>query len=550
MEKVVFVASLPTSKKRLLELHSEPANVTELFNWSTWPLGILSIQSYVKKICPTVRSEVVDLNRMFLKRLGMYSDYVEGIKDFSDHYAEYLTAEVLDIARREEIEVFALSALFDISLSSLELLAAEIRKAAPQALIVAGGFPCTNFADEIIARNASIDAICLGEGEIPFAELLSAKDKHSYLESSPYFVTHTHRGTAKGYIPDINDIPMFDYASYIDKYGREVLGEYVNVLKGGKGALGTEGVMMTSRGCPFHCVFCAAHSIHGRTMRFLSMDRVKREIDFWIDTYGVTTINISDDHVLSDIDRVIEIVDYIGSKGRNVIFANSLSFTNVTPAFVECLKRNNINEIHFALESGSARVLREIMHKPITLKRVDEVLAMFEGTDIFVKIALLVGFPDETPEDIDDALRYLRKARYHWATISNLIPISGSEVYDQIVTENGVEYDIDSANVFTARYANPETVEYMLGDIKYTVNLDINFVHNPYMRMGEHALAAERFRSLIRTYPDHAFAHYYLAKCYERMGIDPAGEYAAYKKVVARQLFWAKYAVHFGLNEA
>lgn len=548
MGKTVFVSVLPTSKKRLIELQDETANLTELFNWSTWPLGILSIQSYAQKVCSGLDSEIIDLNRTFLKKISSYSDYSEGIKEFVANYTENLMAEILEVLERENVEIFALSALFDISLSTLELIAAEIRKAAPNALIIAGGFPCTNFADKIIERNVSIDAVCLGEGEIPFAELVCAEDKFSYLNYSPYFVTKKHRGTTKGYIHDINEIPMFDYSGYIAKYGEEVLGEYVNVLKGGKGALGIEGIMMTGRGCPFRCVFCAAHSIHGRKMRYLTIERIKEEIDFWIDRYHVTTINISDDHFLGDVNRAIAIVDYIGSRERNVIFANTLSFASVTKEFVECIKRNEINEIHFALESGSARVLRDIMHKPITLKRVDEVLAMFDKTDIFVKIALLVGFPEETPDDIDSALKYLRTARYHWATISNLIPISGSQVYEQIVKNNGIEYDIDSANVFTARYANSKTVEYMLGDIKYTMNLDINFVHNPYMRMGKHALAAERFKALTRSYPDHAFAHYYLAKCYEQLGEDSQQEYLEYARIIQQQPFWKKYALHFRLE--
>lgn len=550
MTKVVFVSLLPTSRQRLLELQEQTISPTELFNWSTWPLGILSIESYIKKTCSQVQTEIVDLNRFFLNKLKANPDngYKTVLKEITDHYEELLTEEIEQICARERVDVFALSALFDISLSSLELLAKRVKVIAPNAIVLAGGYPCTNFAEEIIERNPAIDAISLGEGELPFAEFLQAEDSREYLNHSPYFVTQKNKGTTKGFICDINEIPMFDYKGYINKYGTDVIGEYVNVLNGGQASFGAEGIVMTSRGCPFQCVFCAAHSIHGRNMRYLTMERVKQEIDFWIDEYQVSTINIIDDHFLGDVERAIEIVDYIGSRGRNVFFANTLSFVPVTQEFVDCLIRNHIKDIHFALESGSARILKEIMHKPITLERADQVLAMFKGTGIFVKIALLVGFPDETVEDIKEALTYLRKAEYHWATISNLIPISGSEVHKQIVQEKKTKYNIDSANVFMAHYANPETVEYMLGDIKYTMNLDINFVHNPYMRMGEFELAAGRFKAILRSIPDHAFAHYYLAKCYEQTGGDYEAEYNAYRKIVDHNEFWQKYIAHFGLE--
>ncbi len=547
MGKIIFVSIPPTSRKRLAELLDKEISLTELFNWSTWPLGIMSIESYLRKISPEIPTEIVDLNRTFLKTICSDRDYRLGLRTIVDDYPRFLTQEIMDILRRERTDIVALSALFDISLSSLETVATEIRSSSPEMLIVAGGFPCTNFADAILSRTPAIDAICLGEGEAPFAEMAAAGDRREYLETSPHFVTKTHRGTEKGFIRDINDIPTPDYTTYIEKYGDGVIREYVNVLGGGKGSFGAEGIVMTGRGCPFPCVFCAAHTIHGRAMRYLSLERVKAEIDFWIDNYDVSTINIIDDHFLGDVDRAIRIVDHIGGRGRNVFFANTLSFATVTREFVDCLIRNGVRDIHFALESGSARVLREIMRKPITLTRVDEALAMFRGTDIFVKIALLVGFPDETIADTDEALAYLRQAEYHWATISNFVPISGSELYGRIIKDSGVHYDMDCANVFEARYANPETVAHMLGDIKYTMNLDINFVHNPYMRMGRHDLAAERFESVLRSYPGHAFALYYLAKCRERLGMDGTGEYDRFRELTGGNSMWKKYAEHFCL---
>lgn len=550
MTKIVLVSLLPTSKQRLLELQDQTVSPTELFNWSTWPLGILSIKSYIEKTCRDVSVEIVDLNRSFLRKIRSCPDqnYKSALKEITDSYLSFLTEEIEDICKRESIDIFGLSALFDISLSSMEILSTAIKEFSPQSMIIGGGFPCTNFASDIIEHNPSIDAICLGEGEIPFSELLLSPNRWEYIESSPYFVTKNHTGNQRGLVPDINQIPMFPYKEYMDKYGTDVIDEYVNVLNGGKGAFGREGIIMTSRGCPFHCVFCAAHSIHGRKMRYLSLNRVKQEIDFWIDNYDVDTINIIDDHFLGDVDRAIQIIDYIGQRGKNVFFANTLSFVPVTQEFVNCLVRNGIKDIHFALESGSARILREVMHKPITLKRADEVLAMFRGTDIFVKVALLVGFPDETIEDIEEALTYLRQAEFHWATISSLIPISGSEVHHQIVEEKGIPYNMDTANVFMAHYANPETVAYMLGDIKYTMNLDINFVHNPHMRMGRYDLAAKRFQAILHSVPDHALAHYYLAKCYEKIGGDAEKEYATFQKIISESDFWKKYAIHFRLE--
>ncbi len=550
MTKIVLVALLPSSCQRLLELQQqEDISPTEIFNWSTWPLGLLAIESYALKKCPNVEIEICDINRQFLRRLQQAKDIKNALKEITDDYESFLMEELASLLADGDVDIVGIGALFDISLSSALVLAAQVKKVSPGSLVVAGGYPCTHFADDVVRRCEAIDAVCLGEGEIPFAELVNAGDRIKYLEESPYFVTRTHHGTVQGFVPDVNDVPELHYEKYIQKYGSDVIDEYVNILDGGKSAFGREGIVMTSRGCPFCCTFCAAHSIHGRNMRFLSIERVKREIDFWIDHYNVDTINIIDDHVLGDVNRMIEIVDYIGSRGKRVFFANTLSFVPVTKEFVACLVRNGVKDIHFALESGSPRILKEVMHKPITLARADEVLAMFRDTDIFVKVALLVGFPDETVEDVKSALAYLRTAEFHWATISSLIPISGSEIHRQIVEKRHIPYNMDTANVFMAHYANPETVRYMLGDIKYTMNLDVNFVHNPYMRMGKYELAAKRFQAVIRSVPNHAFAHYCLGKCFQKMGKNAENEMQIYRSILSKSAFWRKYAQHFELEE-
>lgn len=114
-------------------------------------------------------------------------------------------------------------------------------------------------------------------------------------------------------------------------------------------------------------------------------------------------------------------------------------------------------------------------------------------------------------------------------------------------------YDVSKVSFFDNAFENKALAKEMNGDIKYTVNLDINFVHNPYMRFGAYDLAKERFESLILNYPNHAFAIYYLVKCLEKLGHNE-NEIAKlkdrYNRLIKEDSKWQMYAGYFGLEQS
>jgi radical SAM superfamily enzyme YgiQ (UPF0313 family) len=250
------------------------------------------------------------------------------------------------------------------------------------------------------------------------------------------------------------------------------------------------------------------------------------------------------------VDRAIELCDYAGSKGVDILFPNGLAIAPITEELVQCMERNHVREVNLALESGSQRVLHDIIQKPLTLDIADRVFGYFKKTNIFVRIFLVVGFPDETEEDIEEGLVYLRQADFSWCAISSPTPISGSRLLKECL-EKGVlkeyEYDYDEMSYFKSSYVNQDKYN---GDLRYTINLDINFVHNALMRMKRYEEAMKRFESVLSTYPDHAFAWYYLAECQKILGMKMEYQQSLdhYNKIVQTDAMWKKYAEYFGLE--
>jgi tetratricopeptide (TPR) repeat protein len=82
------------------------------------------------------------------------------------------------------------------------------------------------------------------------------------------------------------------------------------------------------------------------------------------------------------------------------------------------------------------------------------------------------------------------------------------------------------------------------------MNLDVNFVNNRRMRMGDYKVAARCFEDVIERYRDHAFAHYFLAMAYEKIGgneMKVNENFESYKSIIAKNGVWRSHADHFGL---
>jgi radical SAM superfamily enzyme YgiQ (UPF0313 family) len=258
-----------------------------------------------------------------------------------------------------------------------------------------------------------------------------------------------------------------------------------------------------------------------------------------------------DDHFLFDVPRAIKILDYIGSRKAKCKMPNGLAIARMNKNFIDCLVRNNVDRLNLALESGSDRVLKYLMKKPLELKKASEVLDMLKDTGIFVAVFIVIGFEGETLNDYMESLKYLRQANYQWAYIFGLTPVSGSAVFAQfgekyLLAPDG-SYNFEDSNNRSNAFSNPEIADYFCGDPAYTINLDLNFVHNPYMRQEKYDLAEARFAFVAHTYPNHAFAWYFLSESQKKLGVPYDATFGKYCEIISASPYWRRYAEYFGL---
>ena len=507
------------------------------------PLGPLALSSYLKKFI-SIQTSLIDFN-VDLTKIKSFE-----FKSFLEYFISYLSGDNVN----DEPDIIAISSLFSPSYDSLIDISKACRSIFPNACIIAGGnIPSTMFREIFLNKNSKIDAICYGEGEKPLLELLTASDYEQVFDNGDSWITSRKINSNLLYEPkhdfieDLDEIPIYDYGLCKDNY-------FINpafTTYGGVQKKNASIHVMTSRGCPFKCVFCASHKVHGRKMRYYSIDRVKEEFRYLKEKRGVETLIFQDDHFMGDKKRALEIVRYVGSLGLKAIFQNSIALYALNREMLEAIREAGVDQLVLSIESGSDRVLKRVMRKPLKLSIVEQVAKDCRDLGIYTYANILIGLPGETKDDIEDARKFLRTTYANWFGIFCATPLVGSEMFD-ICKENnylGADYlgaDYKKAVVETEDW----TAEY-IQEMTYTFNIELNFVYNSDFRIGDYTSALEGFERAIKAKSDHAIAYYYASLCYKKLNMSEESNRCENKyNEYVKNPFWKKFVQKYDLPEA
>ncbi|MBN3033550.1 MAG: B12-binding domain-containing radical SAM protein [Candidatus Saganbacteria bacterium] len=481
------------------------------------PIGLLSLSAYIKNKTK-VEVKLLDFNVILCKTKSF--DY----KSFKQMFKEVLSN---DVWVNYEPTIIGISTLFASSFHSTLDIADEARKLYKKSLIICGGGIPANMYKEIFKTNKSIDAICFGEGEKPLLKLLQSDNKKEYLQKSSSWITRNKTKSEKyeyDFIEDLDEIPLLDYdlLDLSDYSGTSVLSLFHLSSKNSNFST------MTSRGCPHHCTFCASHTVHGRKMRYYSIERIKEDFKALKEKYSATSLTILDDHFMSNKKRVFEILNILRELGLKPSFPNSLALYALDREMLMALKSVGMDHLTLSVESGSERVLKEIMHKPLRPSIVDQVISLCRELGIATDVAILIGLPGETKNDIEEARKYFKTIRPNWFRFSAATPLVGSRMFE-ICEEKGYLKD----DYLKCDFKKPiiETEEFTpdyIKEITYFLNLELNYVLNSDYQLGNYSTALSGFENAIKVRDDHAFAFYYAAKCCEKL--NKIEKYHEYRK--------------------
>lgn len=271
--------------------------------------------------------------------------------------------------------------------------------------VVLGGVHTSIYPEES-SRLPYIDYIVAGEGEEPFVKLLEDISKAR---------ENGHIYQSRGLIPELDNLPipdrtMTDYKAY-------------SSILGSKGYITT---MMTSRGCPYHCIFC--HRPHlGKVFRARSTENVLEELE-QIVGLGIGEVLIYDDTFTVDLERAKAICLGIIQRHLPIVYDIRARVDTVDSELMELLKASGCKRIHYGIEATNPSVLKAIC-KEICLERVEETFALTKKYGIETLAYFIFGSPTETEVDILHTIEYAKRLQPDYCHFAVMTPYPATPLY-------------------------------------------------------------------------------------------------------------------------
>jgi len=185
------------------------------------------------------------------------------------------------------------------------------------------------------------------------------------------------------------------------------------------------GTLMTSRGCPFSCAFCA--NVVQKT-RFRSADNVVEEIELMMDKYGCRHFRFLDDNAIIDKKRFQELAPKLHD--LDIRFRGSISSVLVNPEYCELLYYAGCREIGIGFESADDNILK-IVNKAgkATTNMHANAVKMIQKAGMKAKIYILTGLPGETEESINAVKQFVIDLKPDKWIVSLFTPYPGTPIF-------------------------------------------------------------------------------------------------------------------------
>jgi len=338
---------------------------------------------------------------------------------------------------------------FDRDCTRLASIVKRVNRDIP---VVVGGAHASALPETLI-EEPNIDLVVRSEGEAVFLALLDCLERDGAVpDGLPGTATQNRANPLAELIPDLDALPfpardLLPMDIYLEDQ-REIM-PYAKRRP--------IGFMISSRGCPFNCIFCSTTKIW-RRWRPRSPKNIVDEIEVLVNDYGCREIAFLDDSFLADKRRVLSFCNEL--KRRNIDISwnvpTGLTVWTVTEGILRAMVETGFYRACFPIESGDPELLKYI-RKPVDLDRVVETIGMCHRLGLWTYGNFIIGFPEQTPESIEMTIRYGEACGLDMLNVYVLQPYAGSDLYD-VMCSSGLQ---GKAN------ADASTIHYTMFDTKY-----------------------------------------------------------------------------------
>ncbi len=324
----------------------------------------------------------------------------------------------------------------------------------PGAKIFIGGVHTTLFYKTLLEQFTEVvDFAVVRETEYTIDKIVNFLDDEAALARIPGVVlkSEAEKDNDGEIIDNLDDVEFPDYG-------------YFESIRSSGGRMDCYPIV-TSRGCPYSCTFCAGPEISGKKWRYRSAQNVVEELEQAVIKYKTREVEFFDDHFPLNKQRAMAIMEGILQKNLRIRFrfANGIRADRLDEELVAIMKRAGLFEVSMGIESGDPDVFLSI-EKGETLGKIENAIRLLKNFDIPIGGSFIIGLPGSNLEKDINSVKFAERHGLHWSKLgwSYFTPYPGTKAYEMIKNQVSPDKLIKSyqRGNFTAQYI--ETKDYPL----------------------------------------------------------------------------------------
>lgn len=323
-------------------------------------------------------------------------------------------------------------------LGACRQLHAALRQSLPQLPVIVGGPHVSGAKEAVFAQFHGLEYAFVGEADRSFPKFVALLRRHDFrppleaLKSIPGLMWRNN-GQIRTNPPDIiEDLDTLGWPAW-DLLEPEETHVPFNVFYSKRQPI--VGIT-TARGCTSHCTYCSIHLIEGRRYRARSPEHILDEIELLVKRHGVREIQFVDSNCIQDKARMIKICHGIIERKLDIAWScpNGVKAGSVDDELAGWMSKSGCHFVFLGIETGSPRIQKKI-RKGLNLAQLPDKIAILKRNGINVGGFFMIGFPDESREEITNTVNLALSLDIDVAAISVFVPLPGSEIFGQLPSD-------------------------------------------------------------------------------------------------------------------
>lgn len=395
------------------------------------PLGLMYLAAFLKE-----RDVQVEIFDMFL---GIKSNPFTG-NFFKDRFSE---KEIKDKIIEFKPDIVGITSMFTMHSNETHDIARIVKEVSKDILVVFGGSHVSALPN-IVLQDPNVDIAVIGEGEETLYEIVKKFSSSSDLRDILGIAIRENGcikvNSMRPFIKNIDTLP-FPSRDLVDMniYLKD---EYRNNFSMSP----PRANVVTSRGCPFKCIFCSIHSIWRHNWRAFSAERVCDEIELLVKKFYVREIAFQDDNLTLDKERMHRICDEILKRKLRIKWCtpNGTAIWTLDKELIKKMKKSGCYRLSFGIETGSLKTQEFINKTQLNLEKAKDIIKYCNRIGIWTNSTFIIGFPHETLEDIKTTINYALDSDLDFVVFFIATPFPGTELYNIYKNERLLSLDFNN----------------------------------------------------------------------------------------------------------